>query len=172
MNSQDDIDGYTIAYEREELQFPVYVVIATGTALLTLAVSRGNLFVFMLGSAAMCFAYHNFPLLETGRPRLGAGQYGLFLEGLGVIAWRSINSIDLVSTPARGAIDSNMLISLNEPLERALIADWRTRPFYRLLMRLPWTSDGCNINIKLGILDRPAEEIHRNFSRLWRYCRA
>ena len=172
MNSHDDMDGYTVAYERDELQFPVYVVIATALALLAWAFSRSNPFVFTLGSAALCFAYHNFPLLETGRPRLGAGQYGLFLEGLGVIAWRSIDSVDIVPTSSRGAVDMNLVISLNKPLEQALIADWRVRPFYRTLMRLPWTSESNRIIIKLAILDRPADEIHHNFSRLWRFFRA
>lgn len=172
MDSQGNIDGYTVAYEQEELQFPVYVVMATGAALLAWAFLKSNPFVFSLGSAAMGFAYHNYPLLETGRPRLGAGQYGLFVEGLGVIAWRAIRDIELVPVTTRGAVGQELRVTLSKPLQSALIMDWRKRPFYRILMRLPWTMSGDCIHIALDALDRPPNEIHHNFSRLWRYFRA
>src|SRR3569832_2157810 len=87
---QNDMHGYTVAYEREEIQFPVYVVGFVGAVMATIGVAIDNIALIALALFAFGFAYYNIPLLETGKPRIGAGQYGIFAEGLGIIAWRSI----------------------------------------------------------------------------------
>jgi hypothetical protein len=124
---------------------------------------------------ALCafgFAYYNYPLLETGRPRLGAGQYGIFAEGLGIIAWRAIKELDMVAVDMRGSTSNELRITLLEPLERALLADWRKRPIHRFLMRLPWSMAAKDvIRIPLDVLDHPADEIHANFSRTMLFYR-
>ena len=124
---------------------------------------------------ALCafgFAYYNYPLLETGRPRLGAGQYGIFAEGLGIIAWRAIKELDLVAVDMRGSTSNELRITLPEPLERALLADWRKRPIHRFLMRLPWSMAAKDvIRIPLDVLDHPADEIHANFMRIMSFYR-
>ena len=172
MKNQDDIDGYTLGYNGEDMSFPVYVVVLVGAALLAWAFVKGNPFVLVPGAMALGFAYYNFPLLENGRPRLGAGQYGLFIEGLGVIAWRAVKDIELVPVSSRGVVDQMLCITLSKPIEGALIMDWRRRPLHRLLMRLPWTMKHGRIRIALEVFDRPPAEIHHNLNRLWRYFRA
>ena len=121
MDDERNIDGYTVAYEREEIQFPVYFVLCLGIGMLAWAFSKANPIAFTLGSMAAGFALHNYPLLETGRPRLGAGQYGFFIEGLGVIAWRAIKDIELVAVSSRGAVDQELRITLSTPVGSALI---------------------------------------------------
>ena len=66
----------------------------------------------------------------------------------------------------RGSIDHELLITLEDPLERALLVDWRRRPFYRFLMRLPWSLKGSVIRIPLDAFDRPPEEIAQSFTRM------
>ena len=172
MDRREDIDGYTVAYSREEIQFPVYVILLVGIALIACAFAKSNPFIFVLGTAAAGFAYYNFPLLESGRHRLGAGQYGILIEGLGVIAWRAIKDIELISIPARGVAYQELSITLNQPLHRALIADWRRRPVHRALMRLPWSMNHDSIRIALDIFDRTPSEVHHSLSRMWRHFRA
>jgi len=158
--------GYTVAYEREELQFPVYVVAFTGACLATVGLALDNVFLIALALLALGFAYYNYPLLETGKQRIGCGQYGVFAEGLGIISWRSIKAIELKQLDVRGSIDHELLIMLEDPLERALLVDWRRRPFYRFLMRLPWSLKGSVIRIPLDAFDRPPEEIAQSFTRM------
>jgi len=146
-------------------------VLTFGAALLVWAFSRGNPFTLPLGGLAIGYGYHNYPLLETGRPRIGAGQYGLFVEGLGVIAWRAIESIDLIAVTSRGVVDQELSVTLREPVDRALIADWRRRPLYRMLMRLPWSMKGNTIRIGLEPFDQSPTQIHQNLMRLWQYFR-
>ncbi len=170
--SQDDMHGYTVAYEREELSFPVYVVGFVGAVLATIGVAIDNIVLIGLSLCALGFAYYNFPLLETGKPRIGAGQYGIFAEGLGILAWRSIKAIELVPVDIRGSTSNELRITLEDPLDRALLVDWRKRPFYRFLMRLPWTIGSGNIiRIPLDVFDRPADEIMHSFSRMMSFFR-
>lgn len=170
--SQDHTNGYTLAYERDEIQFPVYVVALIGAGFTASAIAFDNIFLFGLALCAFGFAYYNYPLLETGRPRLGAGQYGIFAEGLGIVAWRAIKQVDMVAVDLRGSVSNELRITLLEPLERALLADWRKRPIHRFLMRLPWSMAAKEvIRIPLDILDRPPGEIHHNFTRMMRFYR-
>ncbi|MET1046095.1 MAG: hypothetical protein ABWX70_05260 [Hyphomicrobium sp.] len=170
--SQDEMHGYTVAYEREELSFPVYVVGFIGAVLATIGVAIDNVFLIALSLFAFGYAYYNFPLLETGKPRIGAGQYGIFAEGLGIMAWRSIKQIEMVPVEVRGSTSNELRITLEDPLDRALLVDWRKRPFYRFLMRLPWSARSAGvIRIPLDVFDKPADEIMHSFSRMMGFFR-
>jgi len=167
-----EMTGYTIAYSRDEASFPVYVAGFIAALLLAAGLIKANPIFFGLGVIALGFAYFNFPLCETGRPRMGANQYGVFIEGFGIIAWRAIDKIDLVQIAVRAVTLTELQITLKVPLSRALIADWRKVPLYRQLMRLPWTMGYNNmIRITLDPFDKEPDEIHRTFLRMWRYYR-
>jgi len=164
--------GYSVAYEREELQFPVYVVAFVAAGLATAGYVLDNIPLIALALVAFGYAYHNYPLTETGKPRIGASQYGIFADGLGIISWRSIKQIDMIWIEIRGSGSHELHISLEEPFERALLADWRKRPFHRFLMRLPWTLASKNIvRIPLDVFDHSADEIHQTFVRMMNFYR-
>lgn len=170
--SDDAIKGYLVAYEQEELQFPVYVLALVGIALVAAGVIQQVPLLACLAIVPLTGFFYNLPLLETGRWRLGASQYGLLLEGLGLIDWRAVDGIDLVSKDDRGATSVAMHVDLKVPIGQALILDWRRRSFLRSLMRLPWSwAAGRTIRIPLDIMDKPAEEIHKTFQRMWRFYR-
>lgn len=168
--SQDDINGYTVAYDRDEIQFPVYVVMAIGVAALARAAVIDSFLLASVGFAALGYGFYNFPLLETGRPRLGAGQYGVFLDGLGIIAWRAINDIEVAVIDHRGVVHRELNLILARPLDAALIADWRERPYHRFLMRLPWSSkDNITVRVPLDVFDQPADTILATLVRMKRF---
>ncbi|MGQ0456347.1 MAG: hypothetical protein ACT4OU_04725 [Hyphomicrobium sp.] len=170
--AQNDIVGYTIAYEQEEIQFPVYVLAALAACLIGAAAYHQSLILLSLGFIAACAALYNYPLLETGRPRIGSGQYGVFIESLGLVQWRSIDRIDIVDDVVRGVASEELEIGLKTPIGEALIIDWRKRPFWRSAMRVVWKMPNPQlIRITLGVLDRPPQEIHQTFLRMWRYHR-
>lgn len=172
VSASDEWGGYTVAYEQEEAQFPVYVVAAIGGLLIACGAGIDNIALVAIGLAALGFAYHNVPLLETGRPRIGAGQYGVFIEGLGIIAWRGIEEISVHNVPVRGLDGHDLHIALADPLEKALIADWRARPWWRYLMRLPYTMPNPGmVRIPLDVMDKPADEIARAFQRMMGFYR-
>ena len=165
--------GYTIAYGRDEAPFPVYVAAALAAVMLAAGTAKANPILFGLGAVAFGFAYYNWPLAEVGRPRLGANQYGIFIEGFGIIAWRAIDKIDLTQIAVRAVTLNELQITLKTPLSSALIADWRKLPFYRQLMRLPWSMNYNNmIRVTLDPFDKEPDEIHRTFLRMWRHYRS
>ncbi len=170
--NDEDIVGYVVAYEREDLSFPVYLVAVVACLFLAAGIVKGIPILSALALAPAAYAFHNIPLLETGKPRLGAGQYGLFIEGLGLVQWSAFEEIALVPADVRGVAGHDLVISLKGDLNEALILDWRNRPLARRFMRLPWALKRPNaIRIPLDIMDRPVGEIHQTILRMWRYYR-
>ena len=165
--------GYSVAYKRDDTYFPVYVTAALAAIFLTAAWITGAIYWLPLAAAAAGFTYYNIPLLEIGRPTIGANQYGIFIQAFGLIRWRSIERIDVVEIAERAMTVHELQIVLGAPLGSALVTDWRKQPAYRLLMRLPWRMDQSgSVRVNLEPFDQPPEVIHRTFLRMWRYYRS
>jgi hypothetical protein len=165
--------GYSVAYGRDDIYFPVYVTAALAAIFLTAAWITGAIWWLGLSVAAAGFTYYNIPLLETGRPTIGANQYGIFIQAFGLLRWRAIDRIDLIEIAERAMTVHELQIVLNAPLGSALVTDWRKQPSYRALMRLPWRMDHKGVvRVNLEPFDQPADVIHRTFLRMWRYYRS
>lgn len=168
-----DAGGYSVAYMRDEIAFPIYVTAALAVGFVAAAFITGQTVWLIFGIAAAAFTYVNIPLLETGRPTLGANQYGIFIQGLGLIRWRAVALLDLLPTAERAMTLHELQITLAVPTGSALVADWRKRPWYRALMRLPWSAAANNvIRVDLDPFDQPPDQIHRTLLRMWRYYRS
>jgi hypothetical protein len=168
-----DVAGYSVSYNRDEAQFPVYLLAILSAVLLAAAWTTGQTLWLVLGVAAAGAAYYNFPLLETGRPTLGANEYGIFIQGFGLIRWRAIDRIDIVAIAERANTLHELQIQLNMRLSNALVADWRKLPFWRSLMRLPWSMTYSNaVRVNLEPFDQAPDEIHRTLNRMWRHYRS
>ncbi|MCB1484759.1 MAG: hypothetical protein KDJ17_07690 [Hyphomicrobiaceae bacterium] len=170
--SSEQINGYTVAYEQEELFFPVWSTGLIAFVLGWAALARDVPILWLVALIPAAGFYYNLPLLETGKPRLGAGQYGLFLEGLGLLQWRAIDAVDIVENEFRGTLYRDLEIALKVPVEAALILDWRDRSPVRRFMRLPWSWKARGIiRIPLDVLDKPPREVHAAVVRMWRFYR-
>lgn len=172
MVTENDIVGYTVAYDQDDIHFPVYAMTFIAVGIFGAALVNGIPLLAVVGLLPAAVAWYNLPLIEAGRPRIGSGQYGLFIEGLGLFSWRAIDAIEYVETIVRGVPASEIHIILKKPIGEALLADWRQRPIARRFMRLPWTKmSETEIRIPLNILDRPPAEIHETLLRMWRFYR-
>jgi hypothetical protein len=163
-------EGFILPYGRAEAaRFHVLAAItaATFAAWLTWHYQILSITAVLAG----CSAYYFFPFTE-GRPRIGANQYGLFVDGLGLIAWRAIGDISLVTYSVRTLEMDELHIRLQLPMNAALLVDWRRLPVWRLLMRLPWKMGYDEIvRINLQPFTPPADEITRTMQRMWRFYR-
>lgn len=167
-----NVGGYSVTYGREEIQAPVYVVALLSAAFLAAAIVTGSTLWLVLGVASAGIAYYNVPLIER-RPIVGANQYGIFIQGLGLIRWSAIDSIDLVELAVRASTIHELQVGLKTRLSSALVADWRKQSFWRSLMRLPWSMARSNvIGVNLEPFNQEPEEIHRTLQRLWRHYRS
>ena len=114
-----DAGGYSVTYGREEIQAPVYFIAFLAAVLLAAGLVWGSSVALALGVGAAGVAYYNFPLIER-RPIVGANQYGIFVQGLGLIRWSAIDRIDLVEIAVRASTIHELQIGLeNAPLQRA-----------------------------------------------------
>jgi hypothetical protein len=172
-SDERNVGGYSVAYRRDDANFPVYVTAALAAIFFTATWITGAAYWLVPAVTAAGFTYYNIPMLETGRPTIGANQYGIFIQAFGLIRWRAIERIDLGQFAERAMTVHELQIALDAPLGTALVADWRKQSFYRLLMRLPWRMDHNGVlRVSLEPFDQPPDEIHRTFLRMWRYYRS
>ncbi|MEJ2118028.1 MAG: hypothetical protein P8Y36_09075 [Alphaproteobacteria bacterium] len=164
--------GYHLAYGKDagDFRFTVMAALTALTGLLYAATRYDALLVF--ATITGCTAYYFYPLIER-KPRIGAGEYGVFIDGFGLISWRAISEIAVVTFANRFNETQELQFRLKIPLDQALLADWRRLPVWRLLMKLPWAMSHDNV---VRIAMEPfapitPDEIHRHFQRLWKYYR-
>lgn len=170
---EKDVGGYSVAYRRDDVNFPIYLVAMVSGVLIAVAFVTGQVVWLGVGVAGIAFTYYNLPLLETGRPTIGANQYGIFIQSFGLVRWRAVERIDLIPVADRAMTVYDLQIGLKVPLPSALVADWRKLPLHRMLMRLPWSMDKSNvIHVNVEPFDHAPEEIHRTLLRMWRYYRS
>jgi hypothetical protein len=170
---EGNVGGYSVAYGRDDTYFPVYITAALALIFLTATWIMGALYWLVPAAAAAAFTYYNIPLLESGRPTLGANQYGIFIQAFGLIRWRAVERIELVQIAERAMTVHELQIVLGTPLASALVVDWRKQPRWRRFMRLPWRMSHDNmVRIDVEPFDQPADQIHRTFLRMWRYYRS
>lgn len=171
--NEENVGGYSVTYSREDTYVPIYVTAAVAVLFVGAAWLTRAWYWLPLATAIAAFTYHNLPMLETGRPIVGANQYGIFVQALGLVRWRAIARIDLVPIADRAMISQQLQITLSTPLASALVADWRRQPLYRKLMRRPWRLDrDGRVLVNVEPLDQPAEEVHATFLRMWRFYRS
>src|SRR5258706_13844119 len=72
--NERNVGGYSVAYRRDDTHFPVYVTAALAAVFFMAAWITGAAYWLALAVTAAGFTYYNIPLLETGRPTLGANK--------------------------------------------------------------------------------------------------
>ena len=85
-----------------KFSFPVYVIAVLAAGCWRRPSSPAARCGWCSASPAAAVTYYNVPLLER-RPTIGANQYGIFIQGFGLIRWRAIDRIDLVEIAVRAS---------------------------------------------------------------------
>lgn len=161
--------GFALPYGANRGGFRFYFMAFVALMSFGFYVSGAHRLFLPIGLASASVAYYFFPLIE-GRPRIGANEYGIFCDGLGLIPWREVNDILLRTFAVRNMENKELHIQLKRDLDHALIADWRRQPLWRILMKLPWKLGADNlIRIKLEPFPMEPERIHNTMTRLWRF---
>ncbi len=163
--------GFALPYGANRGGFRFYFMAFVALMSFGFYLSGGDRLFLPVCIAAGSVAYYFYPLIE-GRPRIGANEYGVFCDGLGLIPWREVNDILLRLYAVRNMENMELHIQLKRDLDHALIADWRRQPLYRILMKLPWQLGPDHvIRIKLEPFGLSPEQIHERMTRLWRFYR-
>ncbi|MGF1649064.1 MAG: hypothetical protein ACFCUN_01280 [Hyphomicrobiaceae bacterium] len=158
--------GFALPYAKGKGTFRVYL--AAGLAVLfgAIALETGNEIALVVTVGFLLATYYSYPLIERERARIGANEYGVFIEGFGIVAWRSIAGIRLATRFVRSIAITELEIELNRPIRSAILADWRRLPVWRLLMRLPWRMpDDRTILVDLEPFTDEPEQLLAEFVR-------
>lgn len=165
-----DFPGYVVGYSLEKAQLRVYTLALLACGFTAAWAIWGNSILFIVGAALACGAYYFYPMSETNTPRIGATQYGVFIDGFGLIAWHAVADIKLIPIAMRSILNYELQIKLSKPLDKALVADWRQLPWYRLLMYLPWRMSHDNVvRVDLEPLDEKPDVIHHGIMRVRKF---
>ena len=162
------LEGFAVGYAANKGLFRVYVMAAVAALFVAVFfLLEGGAPALLIAALTASTAYYFYPLTETGKPRFGANQYGFFVDGFGVIAWRAIADVSIRSYAMRSIEIQELQIKLSQPLSRALTPDWRKLPLYRLLMVLPWTmtSDGVVAHQSRTLRRRAGPNLGRHRAR-------
>ncbi len=164
------MSGYRIGYAKGKGEFRVYVSLALCAAFIAVWIFSNSELLLVPVLFFGATGYYFFPLIESGKVRLGAGEHGIFIEGLGIIPWRAITNITLSVYFVRTIEVNELNIKLARPLPKALVADWRALPYYRLLMKLPWSMGRDNVvRVNLEPFAAPPQNIVDALNNNWRY---
>ena len=162
--------GYAIGYAKGKGTFRVYILGVGDIIFLAVAFTSGSQLALILGCAGLVSAFFFYPLIESGKARIGANQYGVFIEGFGLIAWRGIAGLRIAKRAIRNIAVHELEITLSRTMDGAVMADWRDLPYHRLLMRLPWRMPSDDkVLIDLEPFGSEPETILSEIQRRWRY---
>ena len=162
--------GYAIGYGQGKGTFRVYFSAFFAIAFIAVAWQTGNGIALAVAAAFVVATFYFYPLIERDRARLGANEYGIFVEGFGLIAWRGVKELRLARRAIRNIVVTELEITLSRDIGGAVMADWRHLPWHRLLMRLPWRMpNDATVLIDLEPFDGDPDEILAEFKRRWRY---
>ncbi|MCV0428936.1 MAG: hypothetical protein K5905_26070, partial [Roseibium sp.] len=70
--------------------------------------------------APLAMAYWHYPMVERGKPQLGANEEGLYVERIGFIDWAAIRMTDVKRTTVRNMELVSLDVLLTRPLENAV----------------------------------------------------
>ena len=162
--------GFAMSYAKGKGAARVYVAFAVGALFAAFWFLNSSEIALLFAVLAFGASFYFYPLVEAQRTRAGAGEHGVFIEGFGLIPWRSIDDIRLSTYAIRSIQVNELHIKLSKSLPQALAADWRSLPLHRLLMKLPWKMGSDNIiRINLEPFAGEPQEIKRAFERNWSY---
>ncbi|WP_162901310.1 hypothetical protein [Breoghania sp. L-A4] len=158
----DETEGprpFAIGYRKGTGEGLVYGgLFVAGLGGVAVATGSGPAFLVLI-AAGLLATFHYYPLVEAGRPKLGANAGGLFIEGIGFIDWAEIADLELYRTSVRSIVLSNLIVTLTRPLEDAVVKR-EAQPVWRMLMARCYTrKTPTRIEVPLHTMQGDAEEI-------------
>lgn len=159
---QQDPSGprpFAVGYRKsagESLVYGGLFLAAVGAAAFALGANPGFL---LLAAAGAGSSVHFMPLIERKRPQLGASVDGLYVRGIGFIAWQEIAGFDLFTTSVRSIEMHTLIIELVRPLEEAAVREESRSPWRALMARCYRRRGPKRLEVPLHTLNGPPGEI-------------
>lgn len=126
---------FTVGFHRGQSSVLVFGSLAFGIIFAGVGLAGGMPLLAVAALAPLANAYWHYPMIEKGRPQLGANEEGLFLERAGFIDWGAIRMTDVKRSKSRNADLVRLDVLLTRPLKDALASAQRCPPWKRFMMR-------------------------------------
>ena len=128
---------FTVGFNRSQSEGIVYGSVLLGIAFAVIGGIGGIPLLALASLAPFGIAYWHFPMIEKGKPQLGANEEGLYVERIGFIDWAAIRMTDVKRTSVRNIELVRLDVLLTRPLENA-VTKAQACPLWKKFMMRNW----------------------------------
>lgn len=128
---------FTVGFNRSQSEGLVYGSLLLGLIFAAIGIAGGMPLLAVASLAPIAIAYWHYPMIEKGRPQLGANEDGLYVERIGFIDWAAIRMTDVKRTSVRNIDVIRLDVLLTRPLDNAVVKS-QTVPFWKKFMMRNW----------------------------------
>jgi len=128
---------FTVSFNRRQSEGIVFGCALLGLAFAAAGLAGGLPLLALAALAPFAIAYWHYPMVEKGKPQLGANEEGLYVERIGFIDWAAIRMMDVKRTSVRNIELVRLDVLLTRPLDAA-VAKAQTFPIWKKIMMRNW----------------------------------
>lgn len=128
---------FTVGFNRGQSEGIVYGSLLLGILFAVIGIVGGLPLLAVAAIAPLGIAYWHYPMIEKGRPQLGANEDGLYVERIGFIDWAAIRMTDVKRTSVRNIELVRLDVLLTRPLDNAVTKS-QTFPVWKKFMMRNW----------------------------------
>ncbi|TYC52778.1 hypothetical protein FMN50_16415 [Rhodobacterales bacterium] len=155
---------FTVSFNSTQSKGIVFGSLAIGIMFAAIGLIADIPLLILAAAAPLASAYWYYPMIETGRPQLGANEDGLYVERIGFIDWGAIRMTDVKRKKVRNVVEQIHLDVLLTRSMEAAVNKGQTTPLWKKYMMRNWKRTKREhgrelIAIDLRTLDADPDEI-------------
>lgn len=150
--------AFATGYERQAGEALVFGGVGVALIGVLAAVVRGDPGLLVISAAGLMSTWYFYPLVERGRPVLGGNDEGLFIDGIGFIAWDAVAGLKRLDRAVRSIRTVTLTIELNRPLAEAIVRP-ASAPIWRQFMTRIWKERANAVELQLHTLRMSPDQI-------------
>ncbi|PVB62993.1 hypothetical protein [Labrenzia sp. 011] len=128
---------FTVSFNRSQSEVIFYGCLVLGVVFAAISAFTGIYLLAMAAAAPIVIAYWHYPMIERGKPQLGANEEGLYVERIGFIDWSAIRMTDVKRKTVRNVEQVRLDVLLTRPLDNA-VTRAQSAPFWKKYMKRNW----------------------------------
>lgn len=165
-HSNELSDRFATGFNSSTGELFVYGALVVAAVGVAASLIRGEPGFFAASAVGIISAFYFYPFLNTKHAQLGANSRGLYVAGLGLFGWNSIEDILVVHIAVRTVEKSELRVTFNCPIEKALLVPDEVGP-WRAFMARHWSVRGDGVlRVRLEHLRASSEQIDSELTRL------
>lgn len=128
---------FTVSFNRSQSEVIFFGCLLLGALFAAIGIFADIPLLALAAVAPVAMAYWHYPLIEKGKPQLGANEDGLYVERIGFIDWGAIRMTDVKRSKVRNSELIRLDVLLTRSLENA-VSKAQTFPIWKKFMKRNW----------------------------------